>query len=51
MNEERSIDNSILKISSVSYEDAGYYECIAENGVALAIRSNFSIYIRGRVIM
>ncbi|GIY67333.1 titin [Caerostris darwini] len=35
-----------LKISPVTHEDAGFYECIAENGISNKIRSNFSITVR-----
>ncbi|XP_055939789.1 cell adhesion molecule DSCAML1-like isoform X1 [Argiope bruennichi] len=38
--------NSVLKIHSLSYEDAGQYECFASNSVEPSISANFSITIR-----
>ncbi|GFR22306.1 titin [Trichonephila clavata] len=35
-----------LKLSSITYDAAGLYECIAENGVLNKIRSNFSVIVR-----
>lgn len=42
-----SFSNGTLKLTSVSAEDAGLYECIADNGIPPAIKSNFTIFIRG----
>ncbi|CAL1281289.1 unnamed protein product [Larinioides sclopetarius] len=39
-------NSSILRISSVSYEDAGIYECIVDNGIPPPISSNFTLIIR-----
>lgn len=39
---------SELRISSVSYENAGLYECRADNSVLQSISSNFTVTIRGR---
>lgn len=36
-----------LKIQSVSFEDAGLYECVADNGIPPSIKTNFSLTIRG----
>lgn len=44
-------NSSILQIPSVSYEDAGFYECIADNGIQPSLKSNFSITIRGKKII
>lgn len=41
-------NSSIFRISSVSYEDAGIYECVADNGIPPSIRANFTMTIRGR---
>ncbi|GBL76499.1 Titin [Araneus ventricosus] len=40
-----------LKLPSISYEDAGVYECIADNGISNKIRSNFSVIVRERPII
>ncbi|GIY09033.1 hemicentin-1 [Caerostris extrusa] len=39
--------DSTFKIQSLSYEDAGLYECFATNSVEPNISANFSITIRG----
>ncbi|GFT23978.1 titin, partial [Nephila pilipes] len=39
-------DYSILLFSHVSYEDAGVYECMADNGIPPIIISNFTLTIR-----
>lgn len=46
---ELKLNNTTFKIPSVSYGDAGLYECEAENGVPPIIKSNFSLSIRGTV--
>ncbi|GFR22302.1 basement membrane-specific heparan sulfate proteoglycan core protein [Trichonephila clavata] len=43
-------DSSLLRLSPVSYEDAGVYECMADNGIPPVITSNFTLTIRGRNI-
>lgn len=44
----REIKNSSnFRISPVMYENAGLYECIADNGIPPKIRTNFSLTIRG----
>lgn len=40
-------EETVLKIPRVSYEDAGNYECSADNGIPPIIRNNFTISIRG----
>ncbi|XP_035230462.1 Down syndrome cell adhesion molecule-like protein Dscam2 [Stegodyphus dumicola] len=47
LHEKERGNSSILKISSALPEDAGYYECEADNGILPGIRTNFSITIRG----
>lgn len=42
-----SKNSSLFKIPSISYEDAGVYECVADNGIPPAIRTNFTLTIRG----
>lgn len=44
-------NTSVLKFPSVSYTDAGIYECIAENDIPPSIRSNFTINIHGMKIL
>ncbi|GFS52408.1 titin [Trichonephila inaurata madagascariensis] len=39
-------DSSLLRLSPVSYEDAGVYECMADNGIPPVITSNFTLTIR-----
>lgn len=43
-------NSSVFSISSVSYQDAGVYECSAENGIQPAIKANFTLIIRGMSI-
>ncbi|XP_054724330.1 cell adhesion molecule DSCAML1-like [Uloborus diversus] len=42
--------DGVLTVLSVSDVHAGYYECVADNGVSPNIKANFSITIRGRKI-
>ncbi|GFU50491.1 titin [Nephila pilipes] len=43
-------NSSILRISPVAYDDAGFYECVADNGISPAISSNFTLTIRGGLL-
>lgn len=40
--------SSSLTIAPISYEDGGVYECVADNSIQPAIKSNFTLTIRGR---
>ncbi|XP_054724331.1 leucine-rich repeats and immunoglobulin-like domains protein 3 [Uloborus diversus] len=40
--------NGDFRIPSVTYNDAGTYQCTADNGIPPAIQTNFTITIRGR---
>lgn len=40
--------SSSLTIAPISYEDGGVYECVADNNIQPAIKSNFTLTIRGR---
>lgn len=42
-------NSSVLHISSVSYDDAGFYQCIVNNGIPPNLKANFSITIRGKI--
>ncbi|GIY67332.1 hemicentin-1 [Caerostris darwini] len=44
--EDSGRNNSVLRIPSVSYEDAGRYECAADNGISPTIQANFTIILR-----
>ncbi|GFR23250.1 contactin-5, partial [Trichonephila clavata] len=46
MVEDISRNNSVLKFDSVSYDDAGTFECEADNGISPSIRTNFTIILR-----
>lgn len=41
------INNGTLKLTSVASENAGQYECSADNGIGSPIQANFTILIRG----
>ncbi|XP_055939793.1 cell adhesion molecule DSCAML1-like isoform X5 [Argiope bruennichi] len=41
-----NFSTGILKISAVSYKDAGQYTCIADNNIGHNIKTNFTITIR-----
>ncbi|GFU28492.1 titin [Nephila pilipes] len=41
-------NGSSLKFPRLSYDDAGMYECSADNGISPMIKTNFSVTIRGR---
>ncbi|GIY09039.1 hypothetical protein CEXT_337741 [Caerostris extrusa] len=43
---DTNVENSVLKISSVTSDDAGIYECVADNGIPPSIKVNFTIVIR-----
>lgn len=40
-------NSSTLKLSPISYDDAGFYVCVADNGIEPSIKSNFTLVIRG----
>lgn len=40
--------SSSLTIAPITYDDAGVYECVADNGIQPIIKSNFTLTIRGR---
>ncbi|GFV73982.1 hemicentin-1 [Trichonephila clavipes] len=44
--EDVNRNNSVLKFDSMSYDDAGTYECEADNGISPSIRTNFTIILR-----
>lgn len=46
--ESLTANNSTLRISFVTYEDAGVYECEADNGINPGIKANFTVTIRGK---
>ncbi|KAG8172827.1 hypothetical protein JTE90_022929 [Oedothorax gibbosus] len=48
LNSTSDKDATVLKFTRVSYEDAGVYECSADNGIPPIIKHNFTISIRGR---
>lgn len=39
--------SSSLIISRITYDDAGVYECVANNDIQPTIKSNFTLIIRG----
>lgn len=43
-----SKNSSLLRISLVQYENAGTYECVADNGIEPIIKTNFTLTIRGK---
>ncbi|KAG8178107.1 hypothetical protein JTE90_017454 [Oedothorax gibbosus] len=47
LNSTSNTDDTVLKFARVSYEDAGVYECSADNGIPPIIKHNFTISIRG----
>ncbi|GFR22298.1 hemicentin-1, partial [Trichonephila clavata] len=44
-------NSSILKISPVTYDHSGLYECIADNGISPSIKTNFTLSVRGRIFV
>lgn len=47
--ESENYGNGTLKISPVSYDDEGTYECEANNGIGSGIRTNLSLFVRGMI--
>lgn len=42
-----TVSNNTLRIPLVTYEDAGVYECEADNGITPSMKANFTVTIRG----
>lgn len=45
--QNKEFAQGVFRIPSVTYENAGIYECEADNGIMPAINTNFTIIIRG----
>lgn len=44
-------NDTLLKFAKVSSDDAGLYECTADNGIQPTIRTNFTITILGMILI